>query len=138
MLSPVTLAALGLMLLSLLVAVAFGIDLKRFLARTPALATPEHLEEYRRVVARQMYGALLILALALAAGAVMIGGIVLHRASPAELTYLLVLGGVFVAVGAWNKSVEARAKSIAAADGEYVRQRDEIVRVWMKRPLPNW
>ncbi|MDQ3331277.1 MAG: hypothetical protein M3552_11585, partial [Planctomycetota bacterium] len=123
--------------LSLLAAVVLGVDLMRFNARVPALTTADHVDEYRRVVARQMYGALFVLAMFIAAAAVMIVGTALELTSLFEWAYLVVLSGVIGVVGAWNKSVERKAKAITA-EGEYARQRDEIVHVWMKRPLPNW
>jgi len=135
--SLATLISLALLLLSLLTALALGIDLKRCIARLKVLETAEHVGVYRSAVKRQMYGALVVLALALLAAVVMVLGAALRLSSPAEWLYLIVVGIVFAAVGAWNKSVERKAQAITAV-GDYARQRDEIVHVWLKRPLPTW
>jgi hypothetical protein len=75
--------------------------------------------------------------LAVIAAIVMTIATALHYASSAEWLYVIVPGIVFAGVGIWNKSIERRAQAVPA-DGDYARERDEIVQVWLKRPLPNW
>lgn len=135
--SALALAAAGILLLAMIAAIALGVDLVRFLSRVPMLRSEDDLNDFRRVVARQMYGALLMLAMAFAAGAVIVAGTIAGATHPIEWVFLGVVGMLFGAVGIWNKSVERKAKVIAA-EGEYARQRDAIVEVWMRRPLPTW
>jgi hypothetical protein len=131
------LAAAGILLLAMVAAVALGLDLARFLSRVPALRSEDDLVEFRRVVSRQMYGALLMLAMAFASAAVIVAGTIAGATRPIEWMLLGIVGMLFGAVGLWTKSVERKAKVIAA-EGDYARQRDAIVEVWMKRPLPTW
>lgn len=135
--SPATWIALAFLLFALLTALVLGLDLKRCVANLQRLESPEQIGIYRRAVARQMYGALAVLALAVIAALVMVIGTALHLANPAEWLYVVAPGIVFAAVGIWNKSIERKAQAITA-EGDYARQRDEIIRVWLKRPLPNW
>jgi hypothetical protein len=135
--SAPALAAAGILVLAMIAAIALGIDLARFLSRVPTLRSDDDLADFRRVVARQMYGALFMLAMAFAAGAVIVGGTITGHTRPIEWVFLGVVGMMFGAVGIWNKSIERKAKVIPA-EGEYAEQRDAIVEVWMKRPFPNW
>jgi hypothetical protein len=135
--SPPTWIALGLILLALLIALVLAIDLKRCVSRLETLGSPEQIAIYRSAVARQMYGALAVLALAILAAIVMTIGTALHYASYGEWLYVIVPGIIFAGVGVWTKSIERKAQAIPA-DGDFARQRDAIVHVWLKRPLPNW
>lgn len=135
--SPAALIALTLMLVSLLTTLFLGLELKRCVSRVKRLDSPEQIIAYRRVVARQMYGALIIIALAVIAAIVMLVAAVSGNANPADWFYIIGFSILYIIVGAWSKSVERKAQAISA-EGDFARQRDEIVQVWLKKPLPIW
>ncbi len=119
-------------------AVYFGSELGRFAARVPRLASTADLELLKRVVARQMYAALAQIVLLAAPIAIFFGGVVAGLLAPSDVVLVVVPSAVILLVAFAYKQVEARVKTTPADDPELARQRDEIVAVWLKKPLPDW
>jgi len=128
----------SLVLAAAALAVALGFDLRKFLAGTPALTSVSGVIAFRKVVARQMYGALGVLVLAGAGAVLVAAGLLLGSAEWREVPAFLVAVAVFGVCGLWCRFVERRAKTIPVVDDEIGRQRDEVVRVWTTKPLPPW
>lgn len=138
MLSPILIVASTFLLLAVLLAIAAGIALRRFLSQTPRLECADDLTAFRRAVARDMYCALAIIALVAAAAITVVCGIYFERAFWSDLKPLLALGGVFAAVSVWGKGIEARAKKLPVASEELQHARDHLVHIWTTKPFPNW
>lgn len=132
------LVAASLLLAASALAVFLGLELNRFLAGTPVLTSISGVVAFKRVVARQMYGALGVLLLGGAAVLAAMGGLFLRLAEWNELPVFVAALAVFLVAGLWSRSVERRAKSIPVADDEIAQQRDEVVHIWTNRPLPTW
>jgi hypothetical protein len=111
-------------MLAAVIALVLGLELKRFLAQTPVLTSISGIVAFRREVTRQMYGALAVLALGVAAAATASAGLLLGFSEWRELPVLLGTGGLFAAVGVWSRSIESRARSIPVGDDEIGRRRD--------------
>jgi hypothetical protein len=115
-----------------------GASLQAFLRDVSGLASSADLERFKRVVAGQMYAALvqlvllavppILYAVGLAKG-VLVGG---------DIVYILVPSAVVILVAQTFKKLETRVKTIPATDADLARQRDAIVHTWMKKPLPDW
>lgn len=136
--SSYILTADGLLALAILIGLVLGSDLKQFLLSTPELASNADLDAYRRVVARNMYGTLAVIALTGAAVLVIALGLALRSISWWELHFVLVFGGGFGAVGARGKLIEAKARGIAVNSDELRTERDRTVHTWLKKALPDW
>jgi hypothetical protein len=136
--SPAVLAAGGLLLAAGLLGLFFGFELKGFLSRTPELASAVDLAAFRRIVARQMYGALAAMVLAATAAGIAVFGLFQRSIRVTDLFPVLIIGMALLPVGIWCKAIEARAKAISAGDESLRRQRDEVVDTWMRKPLPDW
>jgi hypothetical protein len=135
-----TMAALVFCVLGFLVtAVVVGIDMTRFLARTPELRTEADMDAYRGLVGRNMLAALV--ALLFGIPALILLGVAFYMeyvdwcilSLAAMLTTALSL-----ATSLWTKSLEKRLKNIPTADEDMDAERDHIVEVWHKRMLPDW
>lgn len=130
--------AASLLLAAAALAVSLGVDLRRFLAGTPVLTSISGVIAFRRAIARQMYGALGVLLLGVAAALVATAGLYLRLAEQRELPFFFAALAVFLAAGVWCRLAERKAKTIPAVDDEIAQQRDDVVRVWTTRPLPPW
>lgn len=125
-------ALFGLAIVNGLIA---GAGVQSFLSRGKAITTQTDLEEFKAMVRRQMYQALLQMVL-LGAGC-MIG---LYGIFTGKLGLLLVLalnGSVFV-MGAAFRGLERRARSFPVDDpglqAEYARVCDS----WLHKPTPDF
>lgn len=119
-------------------ALYFGMELKRFTASTPMLASTHDLERFKVVVAHQMYAALGQIALLATPTFIYFVGVFTGVMAPSDLLYVLVPSAVILLLAAHYRGWEKQAKNLKTADPELTAQRDAIVSTWMKKPLPNW
>jgi archaellum biogenesis protein FlaJ (TadC family) len=120
------------------IGIALGLDMRRFLARTPALRSAKDLQALRRVVARNMYVVLILMALA--AAWLLLVAVALYQSWLAwhDLQLILLAGVPLTVVGVWAKSVESRVKSTPAVNETLREERDKVFSVWASRALPDW
>jgi hypothetical protein len=124
--------------LALLNAWWFGRELKAFVEATPALASTADIERMKSVVARQMVAALVQIPL-LAAGPILyVVGLMRDALQPGDVVFVIVPSAAVLSISLASKRVEAAARELPAPDDELRRQRDTIVRTWLKKPLPDW
>ena len=115
-----------------------GSQLRGFLVRTPAFATYQDIAEFEKIVARQMYAALVQIVLLVAPGVVFVVGLVRRVLSIADILYVVLPSFVILALGVAFKKVENKVRSIPVGDPILEERRDHIVKVWMTKPLPDW
>jgi len=116
----------------------FARELKRFLAATPAVASAADLERMKKVVGRQMYAALAQILLLAAAPVVFVVGLLHRQLHPSDVLFIILPSAVVLLLSLSVKRIEAAVRGLDAADDELRRQRDAIVRTWLKKPLPDW
>ncbi len=116
----------------------FGNELKSFIASTPKLASSRDMEEFKTVVAHQMYAALAQIVLLATPPILYFAGLFQGVLRPSDIVFILVPSMVILAVAAIYRGGEARAKTMPATDPELERQRDAIVQTWMRKPWPDW
>jgi len=116
----------------------FGTELKKFVASTPTLASSRDIEEFKKTVAHQMYAALAQIALLATPPIVYFAGLFTGVLRPSDFVFILVPSMVIIAVAAIFRGEETRAKTLPATDPELERQRDAIVRTWLRKPWPDW
>jgi len=119
-------------------ALIHGSQLKAFLERTPAFATYQDIVEFEKVVARQMYAALVQIVLLVAPGVVFVVGIIRHVLSVEDILFVVLPSFVILALGVAFKKVENQVRSIPVSDPILEERRDHIIRVWMTKPFPDW
>lgn len=119
-------------------AIIHGSQLREFLERTPAFATYQDIVEFEKIVARQMYAALVQIALLVAPGVVFVVGLVRGVLSVEDILYVVLPSFVILALGVAIKKVENTVRSIPVADPILEERREHIVKVWMTKPFPDW
>jgi hypothetical protein len=116
----------------------FGRDLQEFVKRTPTIASTADIERMKAAVSKQMYAALAQIGL-LAVGPVAYAvGLFKGALEPSDIVFIILPSAAVLAVAAFYKRVETAAKTIEVSDDELRRQRDAIVRTWLKKPFPDW
>ncbi len=135
---PFVVLLLGLPALALVNSVIHAIALKRFLAEVPRLMSSSDLERFKKMVAGQMYGALVQIVLLGAPLVVFLVGIVTKVLGPGDI--LLVVGPslVILVAGLLVKPIEAQARTLGTDDPVLEGQRNAIVDTWLHRPFPDW
>jgi hypothetical protein len=113
-------------------------QLASFLRQTPAIATYQDIVAFEKTVARQMYAALLQIALLVAPWIVFGYGFVQDVLTVDDLGLVIAPSFVVLALGLNYKRLENRARSIRAEDPTLGDRRDHIVEVWMRKPFPDW
>jgi len=119
-------------------AIIHGSQLRAFLERTPAFATYQDIVEFEKIVARQMYAALVQIALLVAPGVVFVVGLVRKVLSVEDILYVVLPSFVILGLGIAFKKVENQVRSIPVSDAILEERRDHIVRVWNNKPFPDW
>ena len=119
-------------------AIIHGSQLKAFLERTPAFATYQDIVEFEKVVARQMYAALVQIGLLAAPGVVLVVGILRGVLSVGDILYVVLPSFVILGLGVAFKQVENKVRAIPVSDPILEERRDHIVKVWMTKPFPDW
>lgn len=124
--------------IALIVASMSAWELRRFLAETPSLASPDDMARFKRIVGRNMYQALLMLGVVAGGGIVVLVGLVLRWTTWTELFIVLGQAIVFSLLAMWLKSLESKVKSLRATQPELEAERDRIVKVWTSAMFPDW
>jgi hypothetical protein len=119
-------------------AIVHGSQLKSFLERTPAFATYQDIVEFEKVVARQMYAALVQIALLVTPGVILVVGIIRGVLSAGDILYVVLPSFVILALGLAFKTLENKVRSIPVSDPILEERRDHIVKVWLTKPFPDW
>ena len=118
---------------------AIGVSaLGRFLKSHIRIASSSDLEDFKRMVRKQMYQAMLQIVLLGGMTVVSIIGILKHRITFAQLVIVLILDGVIFFAGRKGKSLEKRAKRLGVEDPDLAREFGSVCRTWFSRPFPDF
>jgi hypothetical protein len=119
-------------------ALVHGSQLRAFLQRTPAFTTYQNIVDFEKVVARQMYAALLQIGLLVSPGIVFVIGLVRGALDINDVLFVILPALVIGALGMAFKVLENTVRAIPADDPILEERRDHIVRVWNRKPFPDW
>ena len=119
-------------------ALVHGSQLRAFLQRTPAFTTYQDIVEFEKVVARQMYAALLQIGLLVSPGIVFVVGLVRGGLEINDVLFVILPALAIAALGMAFKILENAVRAIPADDPILEERRDHIVRVWNNKPFPDW
>ncbi|MBN1269565.1 MAG: hypothetical protein JXB04_08260 [Kiritimatiellae bacterium] len=112
------------------------IVVRRFLARTPSISNDADLEAFKKVARLGMYLAAAALPF-LAAGFVTCILVTL-RYGLRGLLLVLVVNGIFFAVGKLGKGVEERARSLESSSPQLAEEHGRVSATWMKKLFPDF
>ncbi len=124
-----------LVLLAAVNSLVGGARLQGFLARTPAIATHADLENYKGVVRRQMYQALVQMALLVAALLASVVGLARGRLS---LFWVLAGNAAVLALGLAGKVIETKARSLPVREDGLAAEYRRVSASWLKKALPDF
>lgn len=119
-------------------AIWFGLELKRFADRTPVLASPLDMMRFKKVVAHQMHAALVQIVLLMSPLIIFFVGTTFDLLAPGDIFLVIVPSAVMILVAMISKGHEQRVKTIPTNDPELESQRDAIVKIWLRKALPDW
>jgi hypothetical protein len=136
--STLLLLMLGLPLVAIINAWWFGSELQRFAKKVESFNSTHEIEQFKGVVARQMYAALVQIVLLAVPPILFFVGLAKGELTPGDLIFIIVPSAVVILVAMLYKQTEKRVQSTPAHDDELRRQRDAIIHTWLKKPLPDW
>lgn len=132
-------AMVSLPLLAVANAIVFGLELRAFLRRVPSVRGSSDLEDFKAVVARQMYAALGQIALGLAPfGLWAWGRFGAGLLSVSDLLFATIPAMLLGVPGLWNARIEGIAKRMPCSDPLLRAEIERVIRVWMRKPFPDW
>jgi hypothetical protein len=119
-------------------AIIYGSQLNQFLERTSAFTTYQDIVEFEKIVARQMYAALVQIGLLVAPGVIFVVGLVRGVLTVNDILFVGLPSVWILALGVAFKKVENKVRSIPVSDPILAERRDHIIRIWMTKPFPHW
>lgn len=112
--------------------------LQAYVRQTKRINDITALGQFQKVVARQMYGALVQLVLLIAPTFLYFIGIPTQILRFSDIILVIIPGAFLVVLGYLFKKVEAKACRIPAVGEDLDKQRLAVIKTWRTRPLPNW
>jgi protein-S-isoprenylcysteine O-methyltransferase Ste14 len=129
---------LGFTTAGILNSLYFGLELKRYVARTQVLDSSLAILRYKKMVANQMRAALVQIVLLATPVIAFVAGMMLEWFHGTDLFIVIIPSLVIVAIALYFRGWEMMARSIPATDPEIEEERDAIVRTWLRKALPDW
>lgn len=119
-------------------AVYHGRLLQDYVRRTRTIEDVAGLGQFQKMVARQMYAALFQLVLIFTPIVIYFIGVPTEILRFADIVFVMIPGGVLMALGYYFKKVEAEACRIQAVNEDLDEQRLAVIKAWRTKPLPTW
>jgi len=116
----------------------FGLELRRFVDRTPVLASRLDMMRFKKVVSHQMYAALVQLVVLSAPIVIFAAGIMFKVLGGTDFLFIIIPSVVILVLAGITRRWETRAKTIPVADPEIEAERNTIVHTWLRKPWPDW
>jgi uncharacterized membrane protein len=113
-------------------------QLRRFAAEVPEISSTYQLRRFQELAARQMYFALAQIPLLLGPCVAFIWGLKAGHLTMGDVLWVIGPGVIVIAAAQAMKPLERRVQSTPATDSELADARDNVVRTWVHRPLPDW
>ena len=112
--------------------------LKKFLVLNPRIDSLVNLENLKEMVRKQMYQALLAIALFGGMGILGCIGIITRRLNSTQFVLFLLLNGIVWAAGKSSKPTEQRAQNLPVSDPGLLDEYKSVCRTWMRKPFPDF
>ena len=118
---------------------AVGVSaLNSFLKSYTRIGSAADLEDFKQMVRKQMYQAMLQIVLLGGMTVVSVIGILTGRITFAQFAAVLVLDGVIWFAGKKGKALEKRAQRLRVEDPELAKEYGSVCRTWFGRPFPDF
>jgi hypothetical protein len=119
-------------------AIYHGRSLQHYVRHTKRIDDMAGLARFQKIVARQMYAALAQLVLLITPIILYFIAIPIEILRFADIVYVMIPGGILMAIGYHFKKVETEACRIPALGEDLDEQRLAVIKTWRTRPLPTW
>jgi hypothetical protein len=119
-------------------AIYHGRLLQHYARQTKRIDDMAGLARFQKIVARQMYAALVQLVLLLTPIILYFIAIPTEILRFADIVFVMIPGGILIALGYHFKKVEAEVCRIPAVGEDLDEQRLAVIKHWRTRPLPDW
>jgi len=116
----------------------FGLELRRFVNQTRMLSNENDMNNYKTVVAHQMYAALVLILLLVPPPVIYFLGLRADELSGADILFVIVPAALIILLAVYFKRYESLAKTMPVGTQELLEERDAVVHTWQRKPLPNW
>ena len=116
----------------------FGERLREFAARHKAIETQDDLLAYKRLVAGQMYAALIQIVLLASPPFIFIVGTMVREISTSDLGFILLPSCFVFFVSMRYKALESRIQNLPTGTSDIRQERDHVNEVWVSKPFPDW
>jgi hypothetical protein len=113
-------------------------SLKNFLSNTPSIKMIQDMDEFKGMVRKQMYQALLQIVILGIMGILVIAGILTGRLTFMEFLFTLGLNLIVFLLGLYGKKVEEEARSLRVEDKSLDEEYRSICYKWVKKPFPDF
>jgi hypothetical protein len=124
--------------LGVISAVYHGRALEKYVRSTKMIKDVAGLARFQELVAQQMRGALIQLALLTTPLALYFIGILTDRLWLGDIAFVIIPAVFLLSLGYLFKKVEAQACRIPAANEDLDQQRLAVIKRWKTSALPNW
>lgn len=114
------------------------ISVQRFMAVHQRISTMMELTRFKRMVRKQMYGALLQMVLLGAMGTLAFVGILIGSINTIQFLVVLAMNGIIVYAGNQGKSIENRARDLPVDDLDLRTNYVDICRTWRLKAFPDF
>jgi len=133
-----TLVASGLLIAAFALVVAAGLDLTWQRASTRMLQDSSDLARFRRAINRQRYACLGVIGLLIAAGVVILVGLIGGWCRADDLPFTFGAGVPLLAAEWFVKYAERRFKGVPAASSKLRAKWARVLQEWEEHPVPDW
>ena len=118
--------------------VVHGVLLRKYVRRTRYLRTEQDIVRLQKVVAQQMYAAVVQVGLLILPLVLYLVGVFTGNLYPTDLPLIIVPAGLILVLSYFFKKVEIETRKIPALNPRIEKRRDEIAATWKKKALPDW
>jgi hypothetical protein len=120
------------------ITVAFGIQLRRYLARAPRVMNAHGLIELKRVVKSQMIASVVASAMLILWTVIL--GVEFERTleSPENTLFTILVAAVFTVIAVWLVRLHRRCKELPMENEAVRLEFERIWQVWHTKMFPNW
>jgi hypothetical protein len=119
-------------------AIYHGRMLQHYVRSTKRIEDMSGLARFQKIVARQMYAALVQLALLVVPMILYFIGIPSQILRFSDIIFVFIPGGILIALGYHFRKVEAEVCRIPALGEDLDKQRMAVIKIWRTRPFPEW
>lgn len=112
--------------------------MKKFLSQNRSFNTYQNLEQFKNMVRKQMYQALLQIVLLGGMGVLGVVGFITGKLSTSEFIMYFIFNGINLGAGKYGKETERRIRTLSIENLNVRAEYNSICRIWGRKAFPNF